>query len=354
MLSSTTAIDWLLRQGARVATPGVLLSELCNRLAAEGLPLSRALLTIARLDPLLAASRWRWQITDKRASEEVLFHGMTAIGDAADNGRTLRFRLNGSSHEIAWVASDSSGFNRKQRVYLEQIAVVMAAPLQVVIERETTRSLLRAYLGRRSAEKVLGGMVQRGVGETIEAVIWISDLRDFTALSLTLRPEQLISALNDYCGRLVGAIHPFGGEVLKFIGDGLLAIFPLASHGTIAACSAALSAVRAARHGMRALNEQRAHAGLPSLPFGVALHLGAVVYGNIGAPDRLDFTAIGPAVNLTSRLERLCRRLQCPVLISDAVAEHCSEKLAPRGRHSITGLEQPLSLFTLPELADAA
>jgi len=249
------------------------------------------------------------------------------------------------------VAATPAGFTSDQRLYLETIAQLMAAPLQVLVGREATRSLLRAYLGRRSADKVLQGTVRRGAAEMIEAVIWISDLRDFTRLSQTLPPEQVIIALNDCCARLVGAIHPFGGEVLKFIGDGLLAIFPLAAHGTTAACDAALSAVRAARRGMELLDTQRVRISLPPLPFGIALHLGDVMYGNIGAPDRLDFTAIGPAVNLTSRIEGMCRKLGCAVLISEAVSQRCSEQLAPMGHHPTRGVKEPVTLFTLPELA---
>jgi adenylate cyclase len=348
-LPATAAINWLLREGTRVATPGTLLGELCNRLTAENLPIEGALLSIASLDPLVAGSRLRWQRDNGRVIEEVLLHGMPAPSPMRGG---LKFP--GTSHEIEWIAEGSAGFSLEQRLYLETVSLVMAAPLQVVVGREATRSLLRAYLGRRSADKVLGGTVRRGVGEMIEAVIWISDLRDFTRLSETLPPDQVIIALNDCCARLVGAIHPFGGEVLKFIGDGLLAIFPLATHGTKAACATALSAVRAARRGMALLDEQRARTGLPPLPFGIGLHLGAVMYGNIGAPDRLDFTAIGPAVNLTSRIEGLCRRLRCPVLISEAVSSQCGEFLAPMGRHSMRGIKKPVALFTLPELAPPA
>lgn len=353
-LPATAVIRWLLHEAARVATPATLLGEVCNRLTAEALPIKRALLKIASLDPLVAASRLRWQRDDGRVIEEVLLHGMPALENAVGSISVLRIPFPGTCHEIEWMADGPAGFSVEQRLYLEAISLVMAAPLQVVVEREAARSLLRAYLGRRSADKVLGGIVRRGVGEMIEAVIWISDLRDFTLLSETLTPEQVIIALNDCCARLVGAIHPFGGEVLKFIGDGLLAIFPLAAHGTKAACAAALSAVRAARQGMALLDEQRVRTGLPPLPFGIALHLGAVMYGNIGAPDRLDFTAIGPAVNLTSRIEGLCRRLGCPVLISEAVATQCGEPLAPIGRHSMRSVKEPVTLFTLPELAPAA
>jgi adenylate cyclase len=350
-LPATKAIEWLLREAASSASPGILLGELCDRLTVEALPIAGALLIVNSLDPLVAASRLRWQSSDGRIIEEVLLHGMPAAGHEGKNVGSLRMQLAGTRHELQWLASGCTGFLREQQLYLEAISVAMAAPLQVIVAREATRNLLRAYLGRRSADKVLGGTVRLGIGEMIEAVIWVSDLRDFTLLSERLPPEQVIVALNDCSARLVGAIHPFGGEVLKFIGDGLLAIFPLATRGTEAACAAALSAVRAARQGMARLDEQRVAAGLPPLPFGVALHLGTVMYGNIGAPDRLDFTAIGPAVNLTSRIEGLCRQLDCPVLISEMVAAQCAEHLAPMGQHSMRGIKQPATLFTLPELA---
>jgi adenylate cyclase len=349
-LPATKTIDWLLRDALRTAAPGNLLGELCNRLTDEAVPIEGALLKVASLDPLVAASRLRWRRSDGRVIEEVLFHGMPPLNGALDSLTAFRVALAGTGNEIEWFAVDSAGFHGDDRLYLEAIALALAAPLQVVVERQAARGLLRAYLGRRSAEKVLGGTVRRGIGEMIEAVIWISDLRDFTLLSETLPPDQVIVALNDCCARLVGAIHPFGGEVLKFIGDGLLAIFPLAPHGTRAACGAALSSVRAARQGMARLDEQRMSIGLPPLPFGAALHLGNVMYGNIGAPDRLDFTAIGPAVNQTSRIEELCRPLKCPVLISETVATQCSEPLTPIGRHSIRGVKEQVTLYTLPEL----
>lgn len=350
---STATSEWLLREAACAPTASILLGELCNRLVAEGVPINRASLAIASLDPMLAASRLRWE-SGSGVIEEVFFHGMTTAEDAAKVAGVLRISLPGTSHEIEWLAAGGAAFTAGRQRYLQATSLAMAAPLQVVIERATTRNLLSAYLGRRSADKVLAGTVRRGIGEMIEAVIWISDLRDFSLLSERLSPEQVIVALNDCCARLVGAIHPFGGEVLKFIGDGLLAIFPLASEGTSAACAAALAAVRAARHGMAKLDEQRVRAGLPPLPFGVALHLGAVMYGNIGAPDRLDFTAIGPAVNLTSRIEELCRKLDCPVLLSAAVAAQSDEPLAPMGRHSIRGVSETVTVFTLPELAAPA
>ena len=348
-LPGTPAINWLLRESTSVSGPGALLGELCNRLVAEGVPIEGAILTLTSLDPVVARTRLRWNREGGRVLEEVLLHGMAAVGAAAESN-SLRSAVPGTEYEIEWRTGPAGGFANDQRAYLDAVGVVMAAPLQVVVGRGLTRNLLQAYLGRRSAETVLSGAVRRGIGETIEAVIWVSDLRDFTLLSEALSSDQIITALNDCCGRLVGAIQPFGGEVLKFIGDGLLAIFPLAVRGERAACDGAISAVRAARQGMALLDAERIRVGLPPLPFGVGLHLGAVVYGNIGAPDRLDFTAIGPAVNAASRIEGLCRALGYPVLISKDVAGRCGSSLARVGRHPLRGSARPVELFTLPDL----
>jgi adenylate cyclase len=348
-LPLTEAVDWLLRSGVNAPTPGAMLGELCRRLVKETLPIASATLSIASLDPLISATQLRWQPDGGRVIEEVMLHGMAARVESADTA-ALRFTFAGTNHRIEWRSSLAIGFTAQQQSYLAAVCLAMAAPLEVVIGRSVTRSVLQAYLGRRSAEKVLSGTVRRGVGEVIEAVVWMSDLRDFTLLSETLTSDQVITALNDCCARLVGAIQPFGGEVLKFIGDGLLAIFPLADHGERAACDAAITAVRAARAGMARLDDERRRAGLCPLPFGVALHLGAVMYGNIGAPDRLDFTAIGAAVNVASRIEELCRSLACPVLISQAVASRCTKDLATLGPQSLRGIARPIELFTLPEL----
>jgi class 3 adenylate cyclase len=349
-LPQTATIDWLLRSAAGVASPAVMLGEMCDRLSGEGVPIAGALLSVASLDPLVARSRMRWSRSATRVAEEIQFHGMAAVAEGPANPAGIKFTLAGE-HQIEWTAQGEGGFEAPTRAYLEALALAMGAPLQAVVERGIARSLLQAYLGRRSAERVLSGTIRRGTGEVIDAVVWVSDLRDFTQLSEKLDSVQVIAALNDCCARLVGAIQPFGGEVLKFIGDGLLAIFPVAPRGESAACAAALAAVRAAREGMVRLDRERIGADLPPLPFGVGLHLGPVVYGNIGAPDRLDFTAIGTAVNVASRIEGLCRTLAYPVLISEAVAARSAGSLTPVGSYPIRGSATPVALFTLPELA---
>ena len=343
----TPTIIWLLDQGANSATPGILLSEVCGRLVAEGLPIAAAVLSIASLDPIVAASRIRWRRSDGLVVAELQFYGMSSTDQQVVEQES---RNSTATHPVSWTVGEVASLDTVQREYLDAVCLAMKAPLKAVVERETTRALLRAYLGRRSSEKVLSGTVHRGTGEAIDAVIWLSDLRDFTQLSATYPLEQVIAALDDCCARLVGAIQPYGGEVLKFIGDGLLAIFPLAGADTKAVCRAALASIRAARQGMARLDEARTRSGLPPLPFGVALHIGAVMYGNIGAPDRLDFTAIGPGVNVASRIQDFCRALDCPVLISQEFAERCEERLIPLGQHPLRGIAEPVGLFTIPEL----
>ena len=224
-----------------------------------------------------------------------------------------------------------------------------AAPLAALAARATLTAALAAYLGRRSAARLLAGPLRRDIGETIQAALLFADLRGFTALSESNPPSAVISALNAWFDRIAGPVHAFGGEVLKFIGDGVLAIFPVVVGAPRDACEAALRAVSAARVGMAHLDGARRREGLSPQPFGVALHLGEIFWGNIGAADRLDFTAIGPAVNLVSRLEGLCRPLGKTVLISGSFAAETGISLIPLGTHELRGIASPCPVFTVPE-----
>jgi class 3 adenylate cyclase len=196
----------------------------------------------------------------------------------------------------------------------------------------------------------MGRPLRRNVGETIQAALLYADLRGFTALSEAAPAAQVISALDAWFDRIAGAVHAFGGEVLKFIGDGVLAIFPVIGETPPrGACEAALRAVAAARAGMAHLNAARRQQKLPELGFGAALHIGEILWGNIGAADRLDFTAIGPAVNLVSRLEGLCRPLERTVLVSGALAAEVETPLVALGTHALRGIANPCAVFTVPE-----
>src|SRR5262249_53297838 len=218
---------------------------------------------------------------------------------------------------LAWAAARA--FAPADIDRLNEVARFVAGPLAALTTRAALAALLEAYLGRRSAARVQAGAQSRGTGETIRATLLFADLRDFTVMSETTEPAVVIAALDAWFDRAAGAVHAFGGEVLKFIGDGMLAIFPVT--GTpAAACDAALRAVVAARAGMAHLNAGRQQQGLPTLSFGAALHLGEILWGNIGSSNRLDFTAIGPAVSLVSRLEGLCESLGRSGLVSVAGA----------------------------------
>jgi adenylate cyclase len=346
-------VSWLQHEASRFADPGALLAALCQVLLDAGLPLQAAALEIRALHPLVAGSTFTWQRDRPDALEMPRFHGMRAGVEGPAAGDTLDLPIafsDGGRPTLTLTSDRPEGFDRAQQALLRRVARRLGAPLEIVVIRQTAATLLATYLGRRSGTRVLAGAVQRGDGETIHAVLWYSDLRGFTALSESLPRDRVIALLNAHFERLVAPIKAFGGEVLKFMGDGLLAIFPTEPGGAARACDRALRAVRGARAGMAALNSERMAAGESPLAFGLALHLGDVMHGNIGAPDRLDFTVIGPAVNVASRLEALCKEIDRPVLVSAAFASSCREHLVPIGSYLLPGVMQPAQVFTLAEL----
>jgi adenylate cyclase len=218
--------------------------------------------------------------------------------------------------------------------------------------RRTARTLLETYLGPTSGERVLSGAVKRGDGEVINAVLWYCDLRNFTQLSETLPLEEVIALLNDYFEAMARPVKAVGGEILKFMGDAMLVIFPLAglnADGACSACCTGLAVAERALDGIAALNAERTAAGKVPLRCGVALARGDVMYGNIGDVERLDFTVIGPAVNLAIRLEDLTRDLALdpPVVFSAALAANCNRRSRPLGRFKLKGIAEEQEAFTL-------
>lgn len=347
---------WLQEDARASADPGALLVALCRHLIAAEIPLRMAALTLSTLHPLVAGSTFTWRRDHPDTLEMPRFHGMPDEPGDVLPATTDRVDLciafsDGARHRLVLATDRPDGFERPERALLRRTARLLAAPLEILAARQTAATLMTTYLGPRSGARVLQGAVQRGDGETVNAVLWYSDLRDFTALSESLPRDRVIASLNAHFERLVAPIKAFGGEVLKFMGDGLLAIFPTETAGATQACDRALKAARAARTGMAALNGERLASGEQPLAFGLALHLGDVLYGNIGAPDRLDFTVIGPTVNFASRLETLCKRLATPVLASAAFASVCSEDLALIGSYRLPGITRPAKIFTLAELA---
>jgi len=361
-LSATLA--WLIDSAAHTQTPELFLATLGARLIEEGTPLAGGALTLASPHPLIARRAWLWRADSRDVVEALGFvagahSGMGAglpPGEAAR--RWLASLAAGPVHEepvgpapeaprLGWAGPRP--FTPGEAERLREAARFAAAPLAALTARATLTAALEAYLGRRSAGRVLTGSLRRGMGETIEAALLFADLRGFSALSESAPPSAVIAALDAWFDRIAGAVHAFGGEVLKFMGDGVLAIFPLLGGPAGRACDAALKAVAAARAGMALLDAAREREGLSPLPFGVALHLGPMLWGNIGAADRLDFTAIGPAVNLVSRLQDLCRPLDRAVLISGAFAAETSMALVPLGTHALRGVAAPCAVFTLAD-----
>jgi class 3 adenylate cyclase len=361
-LSSTLA--WLIDSAAETPGTDLFLAELGKRLIADGAPLAGGALTLAAPHPLIARRTWLWRAESGEVIEALGFvaggllptEGPSPPGEASR--RWLLGLADGPVHEdavepkpdgpsLSWIGPRPFALDEGNR--LRQAARFAAAPLAALAARATLTAALEAYLGRRSAARVLARPLRRGVGETIEAALLFADLRGFTALSESNPPSAVITALDAWFDRIALSVHAFGGEVLKFIGDGVLAIFPVVGEAPRGACDAALRSVSAARAGMTHLDEARRREGLPPLPFGVALHLGEILWGNIGAADRLDFTAIGPAVNLVSRLEGLCRPLGKAVLVSGAFAAETGAPLVSLGTHELRGIASPCAVFTVPE-----
>lgn len=221
----------------------------------------------------------------------------------------------GSYKALSLATTRRGGFNRDELDLFEAMIPAVAFNLEVQALNRTARTLLDTYVGRQSGGRVLGGQIRRGTGETIRAVIWLCDLRGFTNLSEALPRDTLIDLLNGYFGPMCDAVAGQGGEILKFIGDAMLAIFPIGADAS-ATCGAALVAAERAQAALADENLRRVAAGLPRIEYGLALHVGDVLYGNIGSDTRLDFTVIGPAVNLTARIESMCRQLDRPLLLS--------------------------------------
>jgi adenylate cyclase len=393
---------WLVERGLDADSEAALLEELCVRLVAAGVPLWRAAAGTDLLHPLLDARGWRWERargagkeeyprreTDEQDDEEWRrspFYHVTV--EAADG--ELRRRLDasyrrgefplldrlqdeGCTDYVAFAVAygDAArlgpvpgqvcsfqtdrpgGFLPEEIELLRHLARPLALAHKAIHGMETARTLATTYLGVDAGTRVLAGAIARGATEAVRAVLWYSDLEGFTRIADTAPGEALIALLNAYAGAVVEEIHAHGGQVLKFVGDGILAMFPLRDDAE--PCARALDAAVAVLAAADRLRRQRLAAGLPATGIHLALHVGEVLYGNIGSRDRLDFTVVGPAVNEVARIEALCRSLDQQVIVSSAFAaadEAARSRLVSLGRYALKGVRRPEELFTLdPEAA---
>ena len=384
----SATLDWLVGEARRLPDGPGLLRGLCERLVAAGLPLARASFHVRVLHPQLFGMGFYWQrgIDDIRVFRaehgiqqtalyqqspmRVLFEGAGAVRQRLDLSEVdFRFPLfselraegltdyvalpitftDGKIHGTTWSSDRPGGFATEDLAQIYDLLPVFGLLLEIHLNRRIAVNLLDTYVGHAAGEHILRGQITRGSGETVRAAIWYCDLRGFTALSERLDRDALLACLNQYFDSMAKPVDQHGGEILKFIGDAMLAMFPLDSDE---ACRRALQAALDARAAMAELNRERAARGEEALEFGIALHAGDVMYGNIGAANRLDFTVVGPAVNVASRLERLCRELGLNLVVSDTFAGMCMAcEYRPLGSFQLVGISRPVEAFTVAETA---
>jgi adenylate cyclase len=378
---------WILREGPRIDSGVEMFDELCWRLVGDGVPLWRATLNIGTLHPQIRGIGARWLrgiefveryriLRGSEGSEEYL---RSPIRATIEHGTPFRRRLVDDTPEypllskirkagatdyfalalnrtfrrfpvVAWATDKPGGFSGADIAKLEELNPALAAIVEAREVRRITEDLLDTYLGPQAGRRVLAGQIQRAQGERLRAVIMMVDMRGFTALSDRLPGEEVIALLDDYFDAIVTPVGARKGEILKFMGDGVLAIFPAADDDDFS--EASVQALEAALEGLEQLgviNKVRRAANQAEVRVGIGLHLGEVIFGNVGASDRLDFTVIGPAVNLASRIEGLTKRLLRPILVSSAFARICPRPLISLGFQPVRGLFEPEEVFGLPE-----
>lgn len=377
--------DWLLETG-RTATDMVgLLQGLMQQMCDVGIPVARMTLGQGTLHPEIAAIGYIWTADDGEVQERSVGHELHQTTDylvspvriILEGGDQVRCRLEGDDPDleyaflerlmqegftdyvalpvpmtdgrrnpISFAIRRAGGFTDQDLADIRRFLPVLGLLGEIHGSRRLASNLLDVYLGHGTGERVLQGGIRRGFARRIPAAVFFCDLRGFTALSEKLPRDYIIHVLNDYFGAVGDAIEAAGGEVLKFIGDAALAIFPVGEgEDTTSACNRALSAARAAMEGLENLNLRRRSEGKPDLVSSFGLHVGDVFYGNIGATGRLDFTVIGPAVNRAARLEKLSAELSEAVLVTAEFAAAADGDFRSVGHHPLKGIEGTVEAF---------
>ncbi|MEW5851543.1 MAG: adenylate/guanylate cyclase domain-containing protein [Myxococcota bacterium] len=388
-----TLVHWLVRDSTSLSLEQMT-EELCTRLIAAGVPVWRMFVPIPTLHPEVFGRGCIWKRGGRMQAQKVSHDFILKlrrthadgpptdpVAEVERNRRPLRRRLNVPPEQleygvyrdvqaqggtdylalplyieeqvtaVSWATDAPGGFSDENVALLTELMPFLEIRLRLESARFAMDSLLEVYLGHNAARRVSQGVVRRGTGERIAAAIWFCDLRGFTTMADGIPPDVVVKTLDSYFERVGEAVLRRGGEILKFIGDAILAIFPVGEPGPGQACDDALRAAREALEALAALNRERATEAQPPLAIGVALHLGEVMYGNIGARERLDFTVIGASVNEVCRLESLCKPLGTPLIISEALAERCSvTDLVDLGAHALKGVSTPRRVFGLREL----
>jgi adenylate cyclase len=390
-------ISWLAQVGLTGVAENELVRGFCERCCAAGIELSRGMVFIDTLDPVYEGHGFRW--TDTQTNESDMFdYGSTGEGEAADKWRRSAFYhmletdkpelhvdlADRGSHDFSmiddlaasghrhflgfvnrfgetgsigqmdcvysyWATRHPGGFDDGARAALRDLVPVLGLAVKTATVARIARTVGRVYLGRDASEQVMRGRISRGVSDWINAVLWFSDLRGSTGISESIAPREIIPFLNDYAEASINAIHDCGGDVLKLIGDGVLAVFT--GDDMVAARRAALRAEHLFRRNMRTLNAKRSAANRLVTTAYVGLHVGEVFYGNIGSEDRLDFTVVGPAVNEVSRIASMCSSVDRDVLVSSAFQAGLDaagrKHFVSTGRYALRGIGKSQDLYTL-------
>jgi adenylate cyclase len=382
--------DWLIDGARSASSPPQMMSETCERLVRAGLPLWRVGVFVRMLHPDIFGRSFVWRqgaevvmtaanfdvidsdeyrssplsvlySTEKevrrRLSGSAVSDNSPFLADMREEGVTdyialpLRF-TDGSIHSASWTTKQPGGFTEDHIESLRKVVPPLARVIEIINLSRKASILLDTYVGNRAGERILGGQIRRGHTDTMHAAIWLSDLRGYTALSDRLPAETVVDILNQYFDCQVSAIKTHGGEVLKFMGDGLLAVFPIAEAGgnIQQVCARALEAARESRASVEAMHYPIADT-VERFRFGVALHVGKILYGNIGGGNRLDFTCIGPAVNLAARLEKIAGRLHRTIVASEGFAGICAGGWADLGEFPIAGFSKAERVYGLADEA---
>jgi adenylate cyclase len=380
---------WFVTEAYRIADTGQLIAAAGEQLVAAGIPLYRLAYFQLTLHPEFAGKAYTWRRGYGVEVSEAT-HGLMERSEYLDNPlppvfeqrRTVRVRLEAAEPQapilkqlkqdgatdyvalpllfttghvdaLSVVSDRPGGFSAIDLDRMFQLQFAFTRIVETHSLRDTATNLLDAYVGRAAGQRILAGEVKRGDGQTIEAVLWYCDLRGFTRASDRLPRDAIIGLLNDYFSIMGGAVTNAGGEILKFMGDGMLAMLPIASPAERSATAArATEAAVAAFRMIAALNLMRTTVDEPAVRFGLALHVGEVMFGNIGASARLDFTVIGPAVNHAARLEKLCGQLDRPIVVSQALAALLPERdVVLLGHHLLKDIDEPQPVYSLSNVS---
>jgi len=382
---TSSVVAWLVDGARSAADSELVLKEMCTRLCDCGIPLWRVEVFVRTLHPEVVGRRFHWQQGDevsvltttfdlpleRRQSfiEHLCAQSIPIHTHPGADDRLLDFPqikelwsegvtdllaaplifTKGDAHAAIFTTREVSGFNEEQIAGLEALIKPLARIAEVRALQRTATNLLDTYVGHGAGERILSGQIRRGHTESIHAAIWLSDMRGFTTLSDHVPPPVMIGILNQYFDCQVPNILSHGGEVLNFMGDGLLAMFPIENAAEEKRmCAAALSAGIEARARIAELRPTHAD-GLKKIRFGLALHVGDVLFGNIGGGNRLDFTCIGPAVNLAARLEKIAAELGRTIVTSSAFAQHIDTHLTALGEFAVRGLGARQQVFGLTD-----